>query len=985
VAAGLLAAVAALGASTTASAADPDRAPSQYIRDRWESSRGFPGGPVNAITQAADGFLWIAAEKGLVRFDGVSFRLFEPAEPSVGADTVALELAPETGGTLWARLRRAAFVRYRKGAFEGVFPSADRPQAVVTAMAPTGDGTILLADRGRGLFRVRGERVETVNGSDALTRSFVISISQTSPADIWLGTWDSGLVRLHGGQATSITEGLPDQKVNCLVAGARGGLWIGTDNGVARWDGNRVSTEALPAALARVRVTAMMEDRDANLWIGSAEGLFRLNDRGQIAIDPRGPGSGVTALFEDRDGNVWVGTPRGIERWRDGVFTTFPEASTAAAGDAGPVFVDGATRVWFAPSSGGLYWLRDGHVGQVPIGGPGGDVVYSIGGSGEDIWVGRQRGGLTHIHRRGSAFATETFTRKDGLAQDQVYAVHRARDGAVWAGTLSGGASRFKDGVFTTYTTVDGLASNTVSAVLQAADGTLWFATPNGASALSESGWRRFSTAEGLPSNAVNTLFEDSAHDMWVGTAAGLALVRDGHVDRALPLPAPLRASIVGLAEDAVGGLWVASADRVLRVDRERLRRGLLLDEAGVRAYGAADGLLGIEGVKRHRSLTVGPRGFVWVSTSGGLAMADPVRAGRSAPALVHIEEVSADGVPLGGGNDLRVPPRRQRITLGFTALSLSVPERIRFRYRLDGFDHEWSEAVAVRQAVYANLGPGTYRFRVVASNGDGEWKSDEATMSFTIAPAVWQTASFRLCAVLLVVAAAWAAYRVRVMQLSRRLNLRFEERLSERTRIAQELHDTLLQGFVSASMQLHVAANRLPEESPAKSSLDRVNDLMRRVIEEGRNAVRGLRSPGMSALDLERAFSGLRDELGIDGTVDYQVSVEGTSRAVSPLVRDEVYRIGREAVVNAVRHARAQRIEVRVEYASAALRIVVRDDGCGIDPEVLASGSPGHWGLPGMRERAARIGAQCNVLSRIGAGTAVDLSVPARVAFARE
>jgi signal transduction histidine kinase/ligand-binding sensor domain-containing protein len=980
----LPAALVALAASATARAADPDRALTQYIRDRWESSRGFPGGPVNAITQTADGFLWIAAEKGLVRFDGVTFRLFQPAEASVGADTVALELAPDATGGLWARLRRAAFVRYGDGAFDGVFPSADRPQAVVTAMGPTADGSILLADRGRGLFRARGERVESVS-SDALARAFVISIAQTPTGEIWLGTWDAGLLRLREGRVTPIAEGLPDLKVNCLVVDGRGGLWVGTDNGVARWDGARVTTEDVPASLARVRVTAMMKDRDANLWIGSAEGLFRLNGRGEAALDPRGPGSGVTALFEDRDDNVWVGTPRGIERWRDGAFTTFPEVNATAAGDAGPVFVDAALRKWFAPSSGGLYWLRDGHVAQVPIGGPGGDVVYSIGGSGEDIWIGRQRGGLTHIRPRGGAYTTETFTQKDGLAQDQVYAVHQATDGAVWAGTLSGGASRLKDGAFTTYTTADGLASNTVSSVLQTADGTLWFGTPNGASALSAGGWRRFSIEDGLPSNAVNTLFEDSARDLWVGTAAGLAVVREGHVDRALRVPAPLRASVLGLAEDRAGGLWIASADRVMRVDRERLRRGAL-DEAGVREYGAADGLLGIEGVKRYRSLVSGPRGFVWVSTSGGLAMADPVRAaGRSAPALVHVEEVSADGVPLGHGRDLRVPPRRQRITFAFTALSLSVPERIRFRYRLNGFDQEWSEPVAVRQAVYANLGPGDYRFRVVASNGDGEWNSDEAAVSFTIEPAFWQAAWFRLGAVLLVAASAWAAYRVRVLQLSRRLNLRFEERLAERTRIAQELHDTLLQGFVSASMQLHVATARLPAGSPAKSSFDRVNDLVRRVIDEGRNAVRGLRSPGMAAVDLERAFAGVHEELGIESTVEYRVSVEGTSRAVSPIVRDEAYRIGREAVVNAVRHARARRIEVEVEYTAAALRIVVQDDGCGIDPEVLASGSPGHWGLPGMHERAARIGARFKVVSRIGAGTAVELSVPARVAFARE
>lgn len=251
------------------------------------------------------------------------------------------------------------------------------------------------------------------------------------------------------------------------------------------------------------------------------------------------------------------------------------------------------------------------------------------------------------------------------------------------------------------------------------------------------------------------------------------------------------------------------------------------------------------------------------------------------------------------------------------------------------------------------------------------------------LVPVFWQTWWFQLSCVVAGIIAIVAFYRFRLHQLTRQLNLRFEERLAERTRIAQELHDTLLQGFLSASMQLHVASDRLPADSPAKPMVTHVLQLMGQVIEEGRNAVRGLRSPDTNgSLDLEQAFSRVQQELALEEEIDFRVIVEGRSRPLHPIIRDEVYAIGREALVNAFRHARAQSIEVEVEYVANHLGILVRDDGCGIDPQVLHSGREGHWGLSGMRERADRIGAKFKVRSRAATGTEVELSVPGHVAF---
>ena len=310
------------------------------------------------------------------------------------------------------------------------------------------------------------------------------------------------------------------------------------------------------------------------------------------------------------------------------------------------------------------------------------------------------------------------------------------------------------------------------------------------------------------------------------------------------------------------------------------------------------------------------------------------------------------------------------------------MPELGRFRYKLDGYDQGWSDIVASRQAIYSHLSPGSYRFRIIASSREGLWNGPETTIPFVVEPAIWQTWWFRTSCLVLGTILIVTLHRLRTYQLTRQLNVRFQERLAERTRIAQELHNTLLQGFVSASMQLDVAEDQLPDDSPTKPVLKRILQLMGRVTEEGRSALRGLRTADDDSRDLELAFSRVQQELAIDEKISYRVVARSATRPLRPVIRNEVYRIGREALANAFLHSRANTVEVEVEYASKYLRIMVRDDGCGIDPQVLDAGRQGHWGLLGMRERSEGIGASLRLLSRIGAGTEVELTVPSAIAF---
>jgi signal transduction histidine kinase len=568
------------------------------------------------------------------------------------------------------------------------------------------------------------------------------------------------------------------------------------------------------------------------------------------------------------------------------------------------------------------------------------------------------------------------------LAQNSVYSVHRNHDGTVWAGTVSAGVSRLAAGKFTNFSEANGLPSNTIDSIVEGFDGTMWLATPFGLASFNNGKWTSRSARDGLPAPNVRTIFEDARHVLWIATSGGLASLSSGHINVPQKLPGSLREQIFGITEDGMGSLWFSTSDHVIQVNRERLLMGTL-QGTDVQIYGMSDGLMGAEGVGRERTVISDAVGRIWVSLNRGLSVADPrVVITSSTPVAVRIESMSAGGDQVNLENQPRLRAGIESIVFDYASTNLAVPERIRFRYKLDGTDRGWSDIVASRQVTYTNLRPGSYVFRIVASNSEGLWNGPEATVPFVIEPAFWQSWWFRALCVAACLAIIMALYRLRMYQMTKRLNDRFQERLAERTRIAQELHDTLLQGVLSASLQLDVAEEQLPEDSPAKPLLRRVLQLMAKVTEEGRNALRGLRTTEADIRSLEMAFSRVRQEFTLNDKIGYRVITSNVARPVRPIIRDEVYRIGREALANAFLHAEANSIEIEVEYASRYLRVLVRDDGRGIDPQVLHSGREGHWGLSGMRERSEGIGASLKLRSRVGAGTEVELTVPSAIAF---
>jgi signal transduction histidine kinase/ligand-binding sensor domain-containing protein len=966
---------------TNALALDPNRSPSQYVREQWTTEPRFPGGVVNGIAQTTDGYLWIGTDRGLIRFDGFNFRPVSLTSIAIASNVSILQLLTDAGGKLWIRPQGADLVRQKEGKFESVRYG----HGAITALSKDKHDGVLVSDIEQGTFRFTADDVQKLGPSSPP----VISMTETADGKVWLGTLGDGLFFLTGGRATNVNAGLPDRKINSLLS-IDDELWVGTDTGLYHGNGSGFRRLELPSFLGDVQVLSILRDHDSNMWLGTTRGLLRINAKGISFSEEnelRGDG-GINALFEDREGNLWIGGTRGLGRIRDSAFVTYSSVSDRRFEHNGPVYVDPEGRTWFAPAEGGLYILQNGRV-QPVTSIPPNEVVYSINGSADVVWAGRQRGGLTRLQFRNGALASQSYTEANGLAQNSVYAVYESRDGSAWAGTLNGGVSKFKDGHFTTYTTSNGLASNTVSSILETRDGAMWFATPSGLSSFSNGQWKTYATKERLPSPEVNCLFEDSSGTLWSGTSAGLAFFASGRFQILHESPDVLREPAVGIAEDKSGRFWLATSDHVLRVPRDKLLSGVV-KTIDVREYGEADGLKSTEGVKRSRSVVADSAGRIWFSLTGGLSVVDPSQIDdNSVPALPHIEAITADNNTANLAASVRIPPSPRRITFEYTGLSLAMPARVRFRYLLEGFDSSWSQPVAAREAVYTNLGAGSYRFRLAASNSEGLWNGPEAAIGFEVEPTLSQTWWFRSAMVLCVGLVALAAYLMRMRQLTRLLNARFEERLAERVRLARELHDTLLQSFQGLLLRFQTAYALFDTRpTDAKDVLGNSIDQTAQAITEGREAVQGLRASTVESNDLAQAITALGEQLAAGASsatsVGMYVEVEGTPWNLHPIVRDEIYRVASEALRNAFRHAQAKQIEVEFRYDERQLRLRVRDDGKGIDATFLAAeGRAGHFGLHGMRERAKLMGGKLTVWTAAESGTEIELIIPAAHAYA--
>ena len=653
---------------------DSNRTLLQYVNDSWGVDRGFPNETVSSIAQTPDGYLWIGTDKGLIRFDGLKFQKFQQASPESFSIGAVQSLISDGQGNLWILLPTTKILRYHDETFELIRGEAENG---VTAIGTGADHAILISSLAMGMLTYNGTDFTSMSFSDLpakteaskqvapnspssalawstglkphrLAGPAAVSIESTEDGRVWMGTEAGGLFYLKEGRLSSVGN-LGGGRITSILPIGNSELWVGTSKGLMRWNGRELTLAVVPSTLQNVGVLSLIRDRDANIWVGTNQGLVRVSsssNSSRVSTIPTSFGP-VTALFEDREGNIWVGGTRGLQRLRDSPFITHPIDGLHSQ-STGAVYVDSEDRTWVAPIDGGLRWRRGEKQEALSAAGLGHDIVYSIaGGEKNEVWLGRQRGGLTRLRYLQGSLTAQTYMQRDGLAQDSVYAVYRSRNGTIWAGTLSGGVSALRDGQFTTYTTANGLASNTISSIAEGTDGTMLFGTPNGVNVLSSAGWRTYSVRDGLKSADVNCLLVDATGVLWIGTARGLALLTAGKIQVPQNMPDSLLEPVFGLAQDRNGSLWIATASHILQVSAIHLATNQL-EESDIREYTVSDGLPGTEGVKRSRSVVADTKGRVWFSTNRGLSVVNLAHGpDNSPPTLVHIAGVSADGSPL--------------------------------------------------------------------------------------------------------------------------------------------------------------------------------------------------------------------------------------------------------------------------------------------------------------------------------------------------
>ena len=1013
----VLAGVLAAG-SPCAFGLNPSLDMNQYAHKAWKISEGFTKGAIHCIAQTPDGYLWLGTEFGLTRFDGVKNVAWQfPPDQQLPANQIR-SLLGARDGTLWIGTSRglaswngAKLTQYAQLAGQTIFSLIEDREGAVWVGAytvPTGrlcsiqNGAIRCygADGSLG-FGVSGMYEDGkgslwVGGLDGLRRwepqpqAFYPLPGEPNGIQGLSGSDDGGLLFTMGGAISRLFDGKAEVAYQLpfgqplarrLLRDRDGGLWVGTSGrGLAHLHQGRIDLFTQQDGLSGDDVSNLFEDREGNIWVSTFDGLDRFRDLpvatfsvNQGLSNPR-----VVSILAASDGSVWIRTLDGLNRWNHGQVTLYREghgrsvqAAPKQAGQqasapkiinsglpdrgVGSLFEDERHRIWLS-TLGGFGYLENDRF--VPVKGVPGGRVHSIAGDGKgNLWIAHQDLGLFRFSPAEVQQIPWTAFGHQDFASD--LAVDRLHNG-LWLGFFRGGVTYYADGQpRASYTAADGLGEGRVNSLRLDSEGTLWAATESGLSRLKNGRAVTLTRNTGLPCDAIHWSTEDDAHALWLYTVCGLVSIARPELDA-----------------------WTGAVDK----DRNTTRT------IRVTTYDSSDGVssrANAGGFSPHVSKSAD--GKLWFFPLDGASVVDPRSlAFNRLPPPVHIEQIAADGkirqVAPGANGSWRLPPLTRDLVIDYTGLSLAASEKVRFRYKLEGHDRDWQDAGTRRQAFYNDLPPRDYRFRVTACNDSGVWNEAGTFLDFSVDAAYYQTNWFRLSCVAAFLASLAALYHLRLRQVQRQFQLRLEERLAERTRIAQELHDTLLQGFQSAVMHVAVAADGLPPNSQAQPTLTRAIQLMRQVIDEGRNAVRGLRAYGTGSLDLEQALSRVQQEVAADAKtgepVRFRVVVEGRHRPLRPLLRDDVYRIGREALINAFRHSRAQHIEVTIEYSPGQLSVRVRDDGCGIDPNMLSSGRDGHWGLSGMRERADRIGGRLRVSSSAAAGTQIELSIPGNVAF---
>jgi signal transduction histidine kinase/ligand-binding sensor domain-containing protein len=945
-----------------------------YGRQGWVMENGLPQNTVQALVQTKSGFVWLGTEVGLIRFDGNSFETFDKnSTPALPGNDVRC-LTETRAGALWI------------GTSEG--------------LARWQDGKIVVFTKANGL---------PANGIRALV--------EDNNEELWVWT-DEGLSVLAGERFIGVPEGAgqPRGTVTSLT-GSGGGVWVGTTTGVYyRWEGTW-NGPRLAGSFPNEGVEYLAVRPGGALAVASKTVAVFEHENGVIERLTAGkelPGNRIQVVYGDKEGSVWIGTDGGLMRWSGGKVERFPVNDSLTTESILSVMEDQEGNIWVGTETGGLHILRDQrfHLMGARDGLSSDETTTVVEDQSRTLWVGTASSGLNAVKQGGGV---KTYTVKDGLLSDVILSLAAGQHGEIWVGTPDG-LNRIDGAKVEAFTSADGLPDDFIRSLLVDDDGSLWVGTRRGLAHWSGrpgAPMTTFTTANGLGSDLVGALARDRRGNLWVATLGGLARLhgssminyttKDGlssDVVTAL-MPRGNGTMVIG-TQDHGWNLWdgLSRITAVQYIGLERTSVHAILDDGGDHlwfatsngigrcdidlaggcwhwiGFGTADGLRSQEtATNSHPSAWRGRDGRLWFATPKGLVeVVDPLHFPvNSVVPPVALERFVVDDVAMNiTGSPVKVDAGHVHFEFDYAGMSYRAPLKVRYRYMLEGFDKDWTEAGTRRVAYYTAIPPGHYTFRVLAANNDGVWNQAGAALEFELKPrfyqSLWFYALMTLLAAGVVVAATLLVQRRKMLRTEREFNAV----LGERNRIAREIHDTLAQGYVGVSVQLEVLAELLRKQrmEAAVKQLDQTRAQVRDGLAEARQSIWALRSQDSGEKTLPVRLRRMAENSGLGG-LETQFNVYGAYRPLSTDTEQELMRIAQEAIQNVQRHSGAKSLTVQIEYLTGAVALEIRDDGRGFDT-AEASGLEGHYGLTGMRERAATFGGTLEVISGAGRGTTI-------------
>jgi signal transduction histidine kinase/ligand-binding sensor domain-containing protein len=966
-----------------ARAVDPERALTQALLRKWQFQQGLPQPTVLKILQTSDRYLWLGTQSGLYRFDGIRFSDAPGGSRAALKDHWVTDLCEDQDHNLWIATNDAGLVRLRDGAVEHVGVAEGLPSEHVRALLVDRQGDVWAATDGGLARRSRGgAQFSAVRGADGLAPNDGRTLCEARDGTIWIGGEGNQLALWDGSKLTSrpLASLAARGSVHALLGDRDGGVWIGTTAGLVRIQAGQETRFTRAAGLADDAIECLAQSRDGVIWAGTRDGISRLMGDEIESFRTRDglSQSTVYTLCEDHEGGMWVGTKHGLNQFVDRRTIPLTASEGLPSNDTGPVLQDQAGTVWIGTLGKGLarYDGRRCLPALSASEGLPGDTIVALADSGSgDLWIGTERG----LCRVRDGRVEQTFTTDQGLPSNVVSCLCVDRAGVLWVGT-GGGLARFSAGRFVQPEGEPDELHLPVQALADGGGQGLVVATEEGPLFRCTADQLREFPLDGQPPLDVDALYFDRQGVLWMGTQGnGLVMFEEGAARRFTVKDGLYDDEVFGIVADDEDRLWMACSRGIFFVRRGELREFASgrIPRLTCTPFSPTEAQRTVECQNSVQPVVWKMQdGSLWFSTIHGVIIIDPAHLRRVLPPpAVVVEEVQINGEDANPARIAQVPPGQANLYFRYTALSYASPTRITFRYKLQGFDRDWVEAGSRREAFYTNLPPGQYSFRVSAANLDAPSNEADLPVVFTIEPRFYQTRWFIPAMIAVLALAGWIASRLRILQVKARMNAV----LAERSRIARELHDTLIQGFSGVTMQMQGLAARL-RASPERRTLEEIIQDAGHCLSEARRSVGGLRTSGGSNPDqptgLAAAVAQAARQLTETRDLHLELQVAPTPADLPADVEYNVLRIAQEAITNAVRHSGAGTIEVTLASSREGLCLTVRDDGAGFSADDNEHPQPGHYGLIGMRERASQIQGKLRVESAPGAGTTVRLDL---------